>query len=284
MNMSARFFTLCVCLGLAACGTPPGPKPGGGKTPNMVVNASWTPVKFAQGDKVTISWSMKNIGDAKAQPRPAYSISATGQPTVHGAPGSASTYVAPGTSTPPRKYVWPAECGGSVRIVADPGNDIAEKNESDNVWEKKMGYPVCMTSLNKPDLAITELRLKVLKKISKNSGQVNITAVATNLGGGTVKNDGWIQLCKAVSAKSYHCLPFKKVKFKANMVMPGDKITVTGNQAFTGNCGDLLASPLYKASIHYLKAYPGQKPGEIDANIANNSLEKNSKTICEQLK
>jgi hypothetical protein len=286
MSTRTWFVILTAGIWLASCG-PPAPPPGSGagdSKPNLVVDASWKPAQFVAGQDVTVYWSIRNIGKGNAQPRPAYSVITTGQASVHGAPGNPATVLAAGGSTPTRKFVWTAQCSDIVRIVADPANDIMEANEGDNVWQKKFEYPVCLTSSNKPDLAIIELTLKVLKKTSKTTGQVEINGVAMNLGGATLKNSGWVELCKAETAKSYHCMTLKKETFQGNVIKSGDQLKITMSQAFSVDCSDLSNSPVFKAFINYYEAYPKQNIYEIDINTVNNSMEKNSKTICEQLK
>lgn len=267
----STLLSLCACVALTAC------------APNLIIEVSSTPSTFAQGDEVIFTWSMKNIGNATAEQRPAYTIAAPGQVTVHGAPSALGISIKPGASTPPKKYVWFAtKCGGTIKIVADPNNDIVELNEDDNVWQKNLEYPVCSTVLE--DLAITKLIITVLKKYTKDRGEVEISATATNLGGGVVKNDGNL-IVYMVTAKG-DASSGASIFFKANTIMSGGQITVSRKLTFSSDCGNLHASPVFKALITYGGAWPGGKThvSGADANPGNNSLERGSQVICDQLK
>ena len=121
-----------------------GPSPE--SKPNLIISqATLNPPKFKEGDKVTLTCTIKNIGNAKATPRPAMSVGASGQATVHVAAGAPGTSTKPGDTSLCRTYAWYPMCGTSVRIVVDPNDDIAESNELDNKWEKKLDHSVCKT-------------------------------------------------------------------------------------------------------------------------------------------
>ena len=278
-------------------------KLGLANAPNLIIfNPNWTPPTFKEGDKVTFSFQVKNIGTRRAEPLPFPAAFVDGMLKLGGAlPGKPGTYLDPGMASSVYSFIWTAKCGSKIKLVADPGNEIQEQNEQDNEWEKLIDSSICQGGMVTgtvvpipgvvatliPDLAVTEIKFKLLQKFSQDSGKVEVTATAENKGGSAVANNGYLQLCEGESLKSYHCLPIGTTNFQAKTVAPGQKVSVTQVRDYHGNCGDLLQSPFYKATIQYFYN-PGQSKStpvaDIDTNISNNELEKNSQDICTLLK
>lgn len=121
--------------------------PTPGSKPNLVVSeATLDPPSFKEGDKITLTYKIKNIGDAKAEPRPGWTDSGDETSIVSHAPGS------PGTSIEPGGYfggdwlkrTWTVyNCNTRIQIHIDPGDDIDESNEDDNTWTKILDHSIC---------------------------------------------------------------------------------------------------------------------------------------------
>ncbi|MCU0580411.1 MAG: hypothetical protein MUF69_12855 [Desulfobacterota bacterium] len=273
------------------------------QAPNLIIfNPQFVPPTFKEGDKVTLSFQVKNTGNKRAEPLPYPAVFVDGVLKLGGALGAKTgTYLEPGQTSSVYSLVWTAKCGAKIKLVADPGNEIVEQNEQDNEWLKTADSAICqggaaavvvtpipatMAAL-KPDLAVTEIKFKLLQKYSSNSGKIEITATARNLGGAPVANNGYVQLCEGESYKSYHCLPIGTTNFQAKTIAAGQQLSVVQVRDFKGNCGDMILSPFYKAYIQYFYN-SGQSQstpaGDIDMNVANNQMEKNSQEICNLLK
>jgi uncharacterized repeat protein (TIGR01451 family) len=131
----------CALLCLCGCNEPPGPE----SKPNLIISyTNLDPPKFTEGDQVTFTYTIKNAGNAKAEPRPAWNVGASDQGTVHVAPGAPGTSLEPGATTSSiHKYVWNPMCNTKIKIQVDPNNAIDESNELDNTWEMTLDHNVC---------------------------------------------------------------------------------------------------------------------------------------------
>jgi subtilase family serine protease len=147
-------------------------------TPNLIVtDTDWSPKSFNDNQKVTVTYTVKNIGNGPAEPRPSTSLNIDGNFTKVNAPGAPGTYLYPGDSKK-YAYVWNAKCGAKFTITVDPGNITAESNELDNTWEHTFGPPSCNPTFipeppaqNLPNLNISSSRFSPLKT-SWNTGTV----------------------------------------------------------------------------------------------------------------
>lgn len=152
LSGSVPLVGLVAMLCLVGCRATPEP----GTLPNLVISqASLDPPQFTEGDTVTLYYTIKNVGKAKAEPRPAWNVGASDGETVRVAPGAPGTSLEPGATTPSyQKFVWEPRCNTKIRIQVDPGNQIKESDELDNTWELTLDSSVCAGhATSEPELA-----------------------------------------------------------------------------------------------------------------------------------
>lgn len=169
---------LLAYLLLSGCGDSPEPEDGPENLPNLVVySASLDPPTFKEGTQVTLNYVIKNEGSAKAEPRPAWSITTSDQGSRHIAPGAPGTSLEPGATTSSiYRHVWVPQCNSTISIIIDPGDQIKEINETDNTYDIKIDNTVCEDD---PMLApeVTAFYDDCLKRINKLRALENLPAL-----------------------------------------------------------------------------------------------------------
>jgi subtilase family serine protease len=233
--------------------------------PNLTISdVDWSPKSFNDNQKVTITYSINNIGDGPAEPRPSTLLNIDGNYTKVNAPGASGTSVPAGWSKK-SAYIWNAKCGAKFSITVDPGNITVESNELDNTWEHTFGPPHCNPTFipeppakNLPNLYIDSSRFRPLQT-SWNTGTVynfDTGDISVDLSI-TVKNSGNV----AAPASKYQLLV-------NNQVIITDYITLGANQKVqlgwyaTVSCGSIFKLIL-----------------DVDNSVAESSELDNSTTI-----
>lgn len=237
-------------------GDPGSPEITIGGTPNLVPsNIDWTPKTFTEGQKVTFTYSAKNIGNGIAKPRPSLSFTAqNGQAKVQ-APGAQGSTLYPGDSMPLRKFAWTSKCNSKVEIAVDSEGLIVETDEADNFWshifsdnECKQAFIPDTPAKNLPNIRVAGIGLKYLKT---SFG----TGVSYNLDlGGDIPAD------ISVNIKNYGSVPAQAFKYQLiinNDVILTKELALNPNQEVTlgwyakVKCGSVF---LFKADIDNIVA------------------------------
>jgi hypothetical protein len=133
----------------------------GAHLPNIIVSHfEWSPKNFTSGKIVTFRYQLKNIGLTDAKPMPSVAVQMNYLPANVNGPFAPNSVLRPRQVSPMYEWKWKAECGTTVKVVADNFNQIKEVNEGDNSKTVNLA-PHC--TKGKPNLVIEELQFYEIK-------------------------------------------------------------------------------------------------------------------------